>query len=290
IDFTDYQFSPMFADEEDNNTANVVPCDLSLAPIIQYNQLILGLFSATEKMIVVDKEETNPRETSKSEGEKRKAEEQMKEINQAYGVLGDKEKKQRYDAYGSEEAFFRPSGGTDFERFRRSSPIIDEIFSSFMQDFDFRGGTEYWQDRARAANREKKSQPGQDLVFSLPLTQKELISGTKKKVAFSVTRICSRCQQTGTDTKCVICKGQGVINTVQQTFLGNFRLQTTCPRCQGSCPQCLGRKFVIRKKTLEISVPTGLKPNQKVRFRGTGNDSLHGGTRGDVYFVIKVVD
>ncbi|CAG8615260.1 5793_t:CDS:2 [Racocetra fulgida] len=212
---------------------------------------------------------------SKSESEKRKAEEQMKEINQAYGVLSDKEKKQRYDAYGSEETFFRPTGGADFERFRRSSPIIDEILSSFMQDFEFRGGTEYWQDRARAANREKNPQPGQDLVFSLPLTQKELISGTKKKVAFSVARICLRCQQTGVDTECVICKGQGIIDAVQQTFLGNFRFQTTCYRCQGRCPQCLGRKFVIQKKTLEISVPPGLKPNQKLRSRETGNDSLH---------------
>ncbi|CAG8842691.1 39451_t:CDS:1 [Gigaspora margarita] len=220
----------------------------------------------------------------------------MREINQAYETLGNKEKRQQYDTYGSEEAFFRTGSQADFERFRfegfrRSSAIIDEILSSFRADFGFGGGeTEYWRNRTRTAAEERIPQLGQDLFFSLSLTRKELVSGTKKKVSFSVARTCSRCQQTGVDINCSICKGKGVVNTVQQTFLGNFRLQTTCPQCQGHCSRCLGRKFVIQKKTLEISIPAGFKSNQKLRYRGIGSDGLHGNPQGDVYFAIKVVD
>ncbi|CAG8783065.1 8861_t:CDS:1, partial [Racocetra persica] len=164
--------------------------------------------------------------------EKKQAEEQMKQINQAYGVLGNKEKRQQYDRYGGKQDFFRVGGG--FEGFTGASSIFDEILRNFA-DFDFGQRTEYRQSRTRFTS-EPVAQQGEDLTFSLTLTQEEAKNGTRKKLSFSVARACANCHQSGVQTpdnivKCPTCRGYGVVQTSYSIFLGNIRSQTTCPRC-----------------------------------------------------------
>src|SRR5439155_12936707 len=133
-----------------------------------------------------------------------------------------------------------------------------------------------------------------------PLTFKESILGNKKKISFSVERSCPNCHQTGADSPndivlCPTCQGQGIINTIRQTILGTIRTQGVCSRCQGQrkivkkkCGHCLGQKFVSQKEIMEVNVPRGIQPDQKLRYQGVGNDGLNGGGRGDIYVAIKV--
>lgn len=218
----------------------------------------------------------------------------MKEINQAYGVLGDKEKRQNYDRYGDKEPFSRSSNSSGFGGFDNSADFFEEILSGF----GFGGEIEFGKKKSRATP-EFETQPGNDLIFSLLLTFKESVLGTKKKISFDLEKPCPDCRQSGAHSaadirECSTCQGRGIVNTTQRTILGFIPTQMTCPRCQGQrkiitkkCQTCLGRKFVIQKEIMEINIPRGIQPDQKLRYQGVGNHGLYG-SRGDIYIKIKV--
>ncbi|CAG8507176.1 7579_t:CDS:2 [Ambispora gerdemannii] len=218
--------------------------------------------------------------------------ERMKEINEAYGVLSNPKKRHTYDQYGSEEAFRQGPNAT--EGFGPDSSFFKDIFDTF-----FGGETDYARQRTRSADR-TSPQPGSDILINLVLTFKESVLGTKKKITLELEKACSACRQTGayspSDTgECPTCQGRGVVNTIQKTVLGAIRTQITCSRCQGKgkiikkrCGYCLGKKFLALKEIIELSIPRGVQPEQKLRYQGIGNDGLHGGSRGDIYVEIKV--
>ena len=226
----------------------------------------------------------------------KEAEVKMKEINQAYSVLSDKKERQNYDKYGGEESFFHQGNG-GFGSFRTSS-----FFEDILDSFGFGNEIDFGRKKGQTTQEFKEPQSKSDLVFNLPLTFKESVLGTKKKISFEVERACSNCHQSGAYSpndivECSTCQGYGVVITNQRTILGTIRTQTTCPRCQGrkkiikrKCEHCLGKKFITQKEILEINIPRGIQPNQKLRYPEVGNDSLYSGKRGDIYIVIKVQD
>ena len=238
---------------------------------------------------------------NKSESEKKQAEEKMKELNQAYEVLSDPEKRKRYDTYGSEDAGFQGFGGGDWSGgFNQGGgSFFKDIFENFFGGRGDSYSTDY-SDYGNYENNEKVARPGQDILVNLTLSFKESVLGTKKKISISLDRACNYCQQTGADassgsTICSSCHGRGVREVLQRTVLGSIRTQTTCSLCQGSgkiikkkCGYCYGKKFIATKEVIDLTIPRGIDPNKRLRYSGKGNDGLYGGSRGDIYVAIKV--
>ncbi|CAG8625993.1 15811_t:CDS:2 [Cetraspora pellucida] len=196
----------------------------------------------------------------------------MQEINEAYGVLSNPEKRQNYDRYGSAEGFQGPPEGG----FDRSGDFFKDIFNTFFGEADYSHSRTY-ADRTRP-------QAGSDILISITLTFKESVLGVKKKVTLPLERACGVCQQTGAASRsdigdCPVCQGRGVVNTIQRTILGTIRTQDTCARCQGEgktikkkCRECGGKKFLTQKETIELNIPRGIQPDKKLRYQGIGND------------------
>jgi molecular chaperone DnaJ len=224
----------------------------------------------------------------------KEAETKMKEVNEAYEVLSDQNKRKNYDLYGSESTTWQ-GGSADFEGFRSSSDFFQDILESFGFG------------RRSESSRQKKYTPpeftpqaGADILVNLVLTFKESVLGANKKISLDLEKACDTCRQSGARSskdiiECPNCHGRGVVNTIQKTILGVMRAQVTCPRCQGSqkvikkeCKDCLGKKFVTRKEIIEINIPRGIQPGKKLRYQGMGNDGWYGGSRGDLYIAIKV--
>ena len=213
----------------------------------------------------------------------------MKEINQAYAVLIDPEKRQNYDRYGSTNPFGTNSTGG----FGQQDSFFKDIFENF-----FGGATGYGQ--KASSESQTKTQAGNDILVDLTLTFKESVLGTKKKVSLELERVCRVCQQTGAFSpseivECATCRGRGIVNTIQRTILGTIRSQSNCERCQGSgkiikkkCRECQGRKFVTQKELVELSIPRGIQPDKRLRYQGLGNDGWYGGEKGDIYLDIKI--
>ena len=162
----------------------------------------------------------------------------MKEINQAYGILGDPEKRKNYDQYGNKGDFaggFNSGGG-----FGSDDSIFKDIFDTFF------GREVENSSRKTSPNNRTNQQVGKDILISLTLTFKESILGTKKKVSLELEKACKDCRQTGAYStadviECSSCQGRGAVNTIQRTILGAIRTQITCSQCQGG-----GR--IIKKK------------------------------------------
>jgi molecular chaperone DnaJ len=225
----------------------------------------------------------------------KEAEIKMKEINQAYSVLSDKEKRRNYDRYGNEEPFFRQGSG-GFGGFHTSSSFFEDILDSF----GFGSEIDFGRKKTQTTQEFEETQAGEDLFFKLQLTFKESVLGVKKKISFEVKRGCTSCHQSGAYSEsdvieCLGCQGRGVVTTTQRTILGTIRSQTTCPRCQGErkiikrkCETCQGKKFITQKEILDINIPRGIQPDQKLRYPEVGNDGLYGSKRGDIYITVKV--
>jgi molecular chaperone DnaJ len=199
----------------------------------------------------------------------------MKEVNQAYEVLSNPEKRQNYDRYGSAEGFAQ---GPPESEFGRGEGFFKDIFETF-----FGGGNDY-SGRGTYAGDRTQVQSGSDILVNIVLSFKESVLGVKKKVTLELEKSCSACQQTGAASRsdiveCPACQGRGAVNTIQRTVLGAIRTQTTCSRCQGEgkiikkkCRECGGRKFVTKKETIELNIPRGIQPEKKLRYQGIGND------------------
>src|SRR6185503_6110710 len=191
----------------------------------------------------------------------------MKEINQAYEILSNPEKRQNYDRYGTAEGFAQ---GPPEGEFGRGEGFFKDIFETF-----FGGGNDYSGREARAKNR-TRPQVGSDILINITLSFKELVLGVKKKISLELEKSCDACQQTGAASRsdiveCPACQGRGVVNAIQRTVLGAIRTQVTCSRCQSEgkiikkkCRECGGRKFVTQAETLELNIPRGIQPEKKL--------------------------
>lgn len=214
------------------------------------------------------------------------AEHKFKECAEAYEVLSDPDKRQRYDAYGHEG--LRGVGMHDF-----SHMGFDDIFSMFDDIFGsgiFGGGPN--RTKRRGVTR------GYDIETELELTLKEVLTGVEKTIEFKRRDICDHCAGKGTEPghnlqACPHCGGQG---QVQQSGMGGlFRMVTTCPQCGGQgkiithpCRECRSEGIVIKKRTLSVKIPAGIRDGQAIRVTGEGEPGQRGGPRGDLYCYTKI--
>ncbi len=223
----------------------------------------------------------------RNQGDK-SAEEKFKEINKAYEVLKDPQKKAAYDQYGS-AAFENGMGGGPGAGFNSNgfdfnfggeggfSDIFSDIFSDFM------GGGRSTQ----------KSTKGQDLRYDMVITLEEAFTGTIKNISFRRNGKCSHCSGHGGDsvTTCPKCRGAGVINIRQ----GFFMSQQMCPECNGTghkvknpCSYCNGTGIETESKTLEVKIPSGVDNGTKLRISGEGEAGFAGSPSGDLFIYIMI--
>ena len=219
----------------------------------------------------------------------KEAEAKFKEVNEAYDVLSDEDKRRKYDQYG--HAAFDPSSGAGggyggFGGFEGGFEFGD-IFSSF-----FGGG-------GRAQNR-NAPQEGDDVLARLTISFDEAVFGCKKEISFQRVEGCPECGTSGAakGTKaetCPNCKGRGTVVVQQQTPFGYTQTQRACSNCNGKgkiiktpCSNCNGKGYIKVNKKLEVTIPAGIDSMQKVVLRGQGSAGRNGGPAGDLYIEVRV--
>lgn len=227
------------------------------------------------------------RYATKPEAERKKAEETFKEINHAYDVLSDPQKKANYDQYGTEDGpqfsgGFGGSGG-GFSGFGG----FEDIFSQF-----FGGGGR--------ANRANMPIDGDDITMRLDITFEEAIHGVEKSVKVYRTEKCPDCKGTGASdpskiTTCPDCKGTGNVTVTQNTIFGRQTVRTKCSRCGGTgkiitekCKTCRGNGTIKKERVIPVTIPAGIDNGQTISYYNEGEVGINGGQNGRLIIVINV--
>jgi len=210
----------------------------------------------------------------------KEAEERFKEINEAYEVLSDPEKRAIYDRFGHAGLEGRFPDFTDFG--------LDDFFEEFLRGFGFR------------TTRRREPRRGSDLRYDLLISFEEAAFGCEKEVEITRYEACPHCGGSGAEpgtypVRCPQCDGTGEVRRMQQSIFGSFVSVTTCPRCRGTgevavtpCSMCRGQKQVQVTRKLAVRIPPGVDEGTRIRLAGEGDAGEHGGPPGDLYIVISV--
>lgn len=202
-------------------------------------------------------------------------EEKFKQVNEAYEILSNEEKRESYDQFGH-AGVDGQAGAGGF-----SNSGFGDIFGQTFGDFFGQGQGSY---------------KGSDLQYSTEVTLEEAIAGVSKKIRLTKNNICKSCKGTGAKdgssfTECSTCGGHGKVR-VQQSF---FTVEQTCPKCRGTgrkiltaCPECHGKGSLRTAKTLSISIPAGVESGDRMRVTGEGEMGPQGNQSGDLYIDIQV--
>lgn len=216
------------------------------------------------------------------------AERKFKEASEAYEVLGDEQKRQRYDQFGHRG--LNGGGAAGFEDIG-----FDDIFSRFSDIFggDFGGG------RSRSRGRRSSGQPGSDMKLRIELSIEEIAFGTEKKLKVKKQIKCDECNGTGAESEedfemCGTCNGTGEVRQVRKTMLGQMVNVQPCPDCRGEgriirnkCSKCNGEGRYRGEKTVKVNVPSGVSEGNYITLRGKGNAGKRGGEAGSLVVLIE---
>ena len=211
------------------------------------------------------------------------AEDRFKEINEAYQVLSDQEKRSRYDRFGSAGV---NGGDRPFDGF--------DPFSGFGDIFDtfFGGG-------ARTANQPRS---GEDISQRVSLTFEEAVFGCEREIEVNRIEPCHQCSGAGNEpgtpiTTCGVCNGTGQVRRAQRSVFGQFAVTSPCSSCNGSgrsietpCGNCRARGLERRRRARTITIPAGIDDGMQVRITGEGDAGLNGGPPGNLYVQVRVQD
>lgn len=217
------------------------------------------------------------------------AEAQFKEVNEAYDILKDANKKAAYDRYG--HAAFEGGmgggrsgggygGGGDFSS--AFSDVFDDLFGDFM------GG-------GRGGGRQRSTR-GADLRYNMRISLEDAFTGAQKTINVPTSVQCNSCSGTGAEggsepATCPTCSGMGKVRATQ----GFFTVERTCPTCSGAgqiiknpCKSCSGQGRTEKDRALSVNIPAGVETGTRIRLSGEGEAGLRGGTSGDLYIFIEV--
>jgi molecular chaperone DnaJ len=217
------------------------------------------------------------------------AEDKFKELNEAYDVLSDANKRSQYDRFGKVSNGAGGAGGyqyVDFEDLFGGGFGMGDLFSQFF------GGAAYGRANIR--------REGRDMGVGLKLTLEEVATGIKKEIVYDRLAPCETCGGTGVGEggktiDCETCHGSGRVISVQHTFLGDMQTQATCPDCGGTgktidipCPDCEGQGRLPDRQHVTIDVPHGIRDGQQLRLSGYGEAGMHGASAGNLIVTVRV--
>ncbi len=209
------------------------------------------------------------------------AQARFKQINEAYQVLSDPERRQRYDLFGT--------AGVDGDPGMAGFGGFADIFDAFF------GGA-----AGAAGGRRGRPSGGSDLRYDLRISFTEAVLGTEKEIEFPVLGRCETCEGSGAKpgtqaVACPQCKGRGEIRSVRQTMLGQMVNVTACPRCNGDgkivetpCETCRGDGRTERRRTLRVAIPPGIDEGHQIRLTNEGEAGPRGGPAGSLYVAVHV--
>ena len=212
------------------------------------------------------------------------AEDRFKEINEAYQVLSDQEKRTRYDRFG--HAGVNGGGDRPFDGF--------DPFNGFGDIFDtfFGGG-------ARTANQPRT---GDDISQRITLTFEEAVFGCERDIEVNRVEPCHQCSGAGNEpgtpiSTCGVCNGSGQVRRAQRSVFGQFAVTSPCSNCNGSgrsietpCGNCRARGLERRRRTRTVTIPAGIDDGMQVRITGEGDTGINGGPPGNLYVQVRVQD
>ncbi len=225
----------------------------------------------------------------KGDGDEKK----FKEINEAYQVLSDKEKRQQYDQFGRtfegasepgsgfQWAWGRPEAEGEFD-FGDLGEMVEEMFGF------------------GAPQRKRNIKRGKDIEVEMEINLEDVLRGKEKEIYLNKLVSCSRCQGSGAEpgskaTECFTCRGAGEVQQIKRTFFGSFTRYTTCPECGGEgkrpekpCNVCKGEGRIKAEDRIKIFIPAGVDTNQVIKVEGKGEAGKRSGKAGDLYIRIFV--
>lgn len=218
------------------------------------------------------------------------AEEEFKELNEAYDVLSDAGKRAQYDRFGTiPGAAGGGSNYVDFEDlFGGGFSGMGDIFSTF-----FGGG--FGGSGGHVVNKH-----GRDMGIGLKVTLEEVATGTKKEIVYDRLAPCPDCEGSGLgpdgkEVTCQECNGTGQVVSVQRTLFGNMQSATTCPACHGTgtsiedpCEECEGQGRVPDRQRVSVEVPAGIRDGQQLRVSGFGEAGMQGADAGDLIVTVRL--
>ena len=220
------------------------------------------------------------------------AEEKFKEINEAYEVLSDADKKARYDQYGfagvdpnfNPNAGFGGFGGGGFSGFGDFSDIFGDFFG---------GG-------ASSSGRRRGPAKGQNVVSEIEISFEDAAFGCEREITFSRIETCRTCHGSGakegtSPQTCTYCHGTGTVTQAQRTPFGVMQSQGPCQKCRGTgkiihqpCPDCRGSGRIRKRRTIQVTIPAGIDNGQTISLRGQGHAGSNGGPSGDLLITVMV--
>lgn len=228
----------------------------------------------------------------------KEAEQKFREVQEAYEVLSDTQKRSRYDQFGTAEASGFGGGGFGGQGFNPNdfggfADIFESFFGGGMGGFGPQGG--------RSSSRKTGPSRGKDIETELSIKFEEAIFGTTKHLEITKPEVCAHCSGSGSEPgtsvkNCDQCGGQGQVRAVRQTILGNISSVQTCPKCQGrgqiveqACKECAGQTRTKQKQEISVTIPKGIENDTTIRLKGRGAAGTHGGEHGDLFLHIKVL-
>jgi molecular chaperone DnaJ len=221
--------------------------------------------------------------------------EKFKEINEAYQVLGNSEKRQQYDQFGTTfSAGGGPAYGEEYGGFSG--------FSGFANGFDMGdlGDMFGFSDIFGGGRKKTRTSRGRDIEMEMEIDFREAVFGTEKVLGLYKPSACKNCGGSGADPKskiltCQKCGGAGRVQVVQRTFLGNIQSITACPDCNGEgkkaereCGECRGSGIIQDSKKIKIKIPAGIDNGETIKISGEGEAAQKGGKSGDLFITFRV--
>lgn len=227
------------------------------------------------------------------------AAEKFKEINEAYEILSDPQKRKQYDTFGTAgqggsaggNAYSQGFGGFDFsgQGFNTEDFDLGDIFNQFFGGGSSRGGQE----------EPTRTRRGADLRYDMKISFEESIYGGKKEISFVALSMCPICKGSGSkDGKvetCKTCNGRGRVRRVTQSLFGNMAVESECPECHGKgqkivhpCANCRGEGRLRQERELAITIPKGVRDGLEMRFKAQGEAGERGAPAGDLYIQFHV--